>query len=224
LFGGWGAFEFYPWLWQAGAEVLNEDGTEAVFNSPEAVEALQLWVDLQASAMPAGMATATEDDVKGPFISGTLAMFTSGPWVISSLAEAGIDGKWALAPLPAGAESATVLGGMDLLVLKNSEHPEEAKQFLSWLMSDENIRDYYLAVGGVPAKTTLFDDPAFADDPYLPAFQDILADARSRPTVAAAGDVDTALGTAVQAALAGTATPQEALDAAVAEANEALGD
>jgi ABC-type glycerol-3-phosphate transport system substrate-binding protein len=224
LFGGWGAFEFYPWLWQAGAEVLNEDGTEAIFNSPEAVEALQLWVDLQATAMPAGMATATEDDVKGPFISGTLGMFTSGPWAISALEEAGIDGLWSVAPLPAGAESATVLGGMDLLVLENSEHPDEAKAFLAWLMADENIRDYYLAVGGVPAKTTLFDDPAFAEDPYLPAFQDILDQARSRPTVAAAGDVDSALGTAVQAALAGTATPQEALDTAVAEANEALSD
>ncbi|MGC4153351.1 MAG: sugar ABC transporter substrate-binding protein [Propionicimonas sp.] len=222
LFGGWGAFEFYPWLWQAGAEMLNADGTEATFNSPEAVAALQYWVELQKTVMPPGMATATEDDLKGPFVSGSLAMLTSGPWIIPSMTEAGIDGKWAIAPLPTGKQAATVLGGMDLLVLKNSKHPEQAKAFLSWLMQDDNVKQYYTAIGGLPVKSTLYTDPAFAEDPNVVAFKEVLEQAKSRPTVAASGDIDAALGEAVQAALAGTATPQEALDAAVAKANEAL--
>lgn len=224
LFGGWGAFEFYPWLWQAGAEMLNADGTKATFNSPEAVKALQLWVDLQASAMPAGMATATEDDVKGPFISGNVAMFTSGPWTIPSLKEAGIDGKWAVAPMPAGKTNATVLGGMDLLALKNSKHPEEAKTFIGWLMKDANAKQYYQEIGGLPAKVALFDDPAFASDPYVSQFKSVLESAKSRPAVAASNDVDSALGEAIQAALAGTKTPQAALDDAVAKADEALSE
>jgi len=223
LFGGWGAFEFYPWLWQAGAEVLSADNKKAVFNSPEAVSALQMWVDLQASAMPPGMATAAEDDVKGPFVSGSVAMFTSGPWTIPALQKAGIDGKWAVAPMPGGKNQATVLGGMDLLVLKNSKHAQEAKTFLSWLMKDENIKQYYVEIGGLPAKVALFDDPAFAADPYVSQFKAILKQARSRPAVAASNDVDAALGKAVQAALAGTQSPKQALDTAVAKANSALG-
>jgi len=222
LFGGWGAFEFYPWLWQSGADVLSEDGTTAVFNSPEAVSALQLWVDLQAKGMPAGMATATEDDLKARFVSGTLGMFTSGPWTIQSMKDAGIDGKWAIAPLPAGAKPATVLGGMDLIVLKNSEHQEAAKTFVAWLMQDDVQKEWAGALGFIPVKSALYDDPTFKDDPYVSAFAAILADAKSRPTVPAAGDVDSALGEAVQAALSGAATPQAALDAAVAKANEAL--
>jgi len=225
LFGGWGAFQFYPWLWQAGAEMLNNDGTKAVFNSPEAVKALQLWVDLQKTVMPPGMATGTEDDVKGLFIAGRLAMFTSGPWVIPSLKAAGIDGKWAIAPLPSGAQSATVLGGWDLLVLKNSKHPDQAKAFLSWLMQDKNIRDYYLALGSLPVKTSLAHDPAFTNDPYISEQAAILGQpgqARSRPSGAAAGDVDAALGKAMQAGLAGTLSPQQALDTGVKEANAAL--
>ncbi len=222
LFGGWGAYEFYPWLWQAGAEVLNEDGTAAAFNSPEAAEALQLWVDLQASCMPDGMATATEDDLKPRFISGELAMFTSGAWSIQSLQDAGIDGKWAVAPLPAGKQSASVLGGMNLIVLENSEHQEAAKTFISWLMSDEIQKQWASDLAFIPVKASLYDDPAFSDDANVSQFKQILADSKSRPTVPAAGDVDAALGNAVQAALAGTATAQEALDAAAAQANEAL--
>lgn len=224
LFAGWGAFEFYPWLWQAGAEVLNDDQTEAVFNSPEAVSALQFWVDLQKSAMPAGMATADEDAVKGPFIAGKLGMLTSGPWMIPSLKNADIDGTWAVAPLPAGKESATVLGGLDLLVLKNSKHPDETKQFLAWLMEDQNIGEYYSAIGGIPAKTSLFEDPKFADDPYVAQFKLVLEQARSRPAIANSIEVDDALTEALQAALAGTATPQEALDKAVQKANKALSE
>ncbi len=222
LFGGWGAFEFYPWLWQAGAQMLNADGTKATFNSPEAVAALQYWVDLQKSVMPAGMATATEDDLKGPFVSGNLAMLTSGPWLIPSLKKAGIDGKWAIAPLPSGKQSASVLGGMDLLVLKNSQHADQAKTFLSWLMTDANVKEYYTAIGGLPAKSSLYSDKAFADDPNVASFKAVLEQAKSRPTIAASGDVDAALGEAVQAALAGTKSPKDALDAAVAKADGAL--
>jgi len=202
--------------------MLNKDGTKAVFNSPEAVKALQLWVDLQKTVMPPGMATGTEDDVKGLFIAGRLAMFTSGPWVIPSLKAAGIDGKWAIAPLPSGAQSATVLGGWDLLVLKNSKHPDQAKAFLSWLMQDKNIRDYYLALGALPVKVALAHDPAFSNDPYISEQTAIMGQARSRPSGAAAGDVDAALGKAVQAGLAGTLSPQQALDTAVKESNAAL--
>ncbi|SDZ45497.1 ABC transporter substrate-binding protein [Herbiconiux ginsengi] len=222
LFGGWGGFEFYPWLWQSGAQVLNDDQTEAVFNSPDAVRALQLWVDLQKSAMPAGMATATEDDLKGPFIAGDLGMMTSGPWMIPALQDANIDGKWAIAPLPADKEAATVLGGLDLLVLKNSEHPEQAKTFVSWLMQDEVQKEWASALGYLPVKASLYEDPTFKDDPSISAFSAVLDQARSRPTVPQAGDIDTALGEAVQAALSGSKSPQEALDAAVEASNKAL--
>ncbi|MDR2722604.1 MAG: sugar ABC transporter substrate-binding protein [Cellulomonadaceae bacterium] len=222
LFGGWGAFTFYPWLWQAGGQVLNENQTEAAFNSPEGVAALQFWVDLQNSAMPPGMATAGEDEVRGPFVAGRIGMIPSGPWAIPSLKETGID--WAVAPLPADKESATVLGGMSLLALANTSHPDQVKTFLTWLMDDENLGEYYAAVGGIPAKTSLFNDPAFANDPYVSAFQAILETARNRPTIEEAGLIDEALTEAIQAALAGTSSPQAALDAAAARVNEALND
>lgn len=222
LFGGWGAFEFYPWLWQSGGEVLNSGQTTAEFNSPDAVRALQLWVDLQKSAMPSGMATATEDDLKGPFVSGNLAMMTSGPWMIPALKTAGIDGKWAIAPLPKDKQSATVLGGLDMLVLKNTKHADAAKTFVSWLMQDSVQKKWASALGYVPVKTSLYGDPTFKDDPTISAFADVLKEARSRPTVARAGDVDTALGNAVQAALSGTKSAKDALDAAVDTSNKAL--
>lgn len=222
LFGGWGGFEFYPWLWQSGAEVLNGGQTKAVFNSAEAVKALTLWSDLQKTSMPKGMAAATEDDLKGPFISGKLAMLTSGPWLLPSLKTAGIDGKWAVAPLPKDQQSATVLGGLDLVLLKSSQHQDADKTFVKWLMQDSVQKTWASSLGYLPVKTALYDDPTFKDDASIASFSQVLQQAKSRPTVAAAGDIDTALGTAVQAALSGSKTPQQALNDAVAASDKAL--
>jgi multiple sugar transport system substrate-binding protein len=225
LFGGWGAFEFYPWLWQAGAQVLKPSGGKmvAAFNSPAGVSALQFWTNLEnQKLMPPGAATLTEDDVKGPFIAGKLAMFTSGPWSVGSLKSAGINGKWSVAPLPKNKTRASVLGGLDVIVLNNSKHKAEAAKFLAWLYQDRIQSGWDRALGFIPVKRTLYATPAFKRNPLSKQFYASLQISRSRPVVPQAAQVDNALGQAVQAALSGAQSPQAALDAAAKTANEAL--
>jgi multiple sugar transport system substrate-binding protein len=223
LFGGWGAYEFYPWLWQSGAEVLNSDGTKATFDSADAVRALTLWSDLQENGMPPGMAAATEDDVRGPFTNGDLAMFTSGPYMTSILTSSGLeDSQWGVAPLPSDKKSASVLGGLDLAVLKNSTHQKEAIAFLKWFGSDEVQTEWAQTLGFVPSKKSLYEQAPFKDDANIATFGQIIDASQSRPTVARAADVDTALGDAVTAALSGSETPEQALKDGAKKANEAL--
>jgi len=227
LFGGWGAFEFYPWFWQAGGEMLKEEGGKLApaFNSPEGVAALQFWVDLVKTykVMPEGTATQGEDEVKGPFIAGRIAMFTSGSWSISSLKEVKeIDGKWAVAPLPKGKQEASVLGGMDVIILEQSKHKAEAAKFLEFWMRDDIQLDWAKSLGFLPVRKSLYGDPFFKSDPFIQAFSQQLEVARSRPTIAQAGEIDDLFGKAVQAALSGATTPQEALDDAAAKATEVL--
>jgi len=227
LFGGWGAFEFYPWFWQAGAVMLNNDnGTiTPAFNSPEGVSALQFWVDLENKykVMPVGLATAGEDDVKGPFVAGQIAMFTSGPWTIASLKQnTEIDGKWAIAPLPAGKTSASVLGGMDLIVLDQSQHKAEAARFINYLMQDSVQVDWAKSLDFLPLKKSMYSDPIFQADLNMQVFSAALDASLSRPTIAQAGEIDDLFGKAVQAALSGGQTAQQALDDAAAKAADVL--
>jgi ABC-type glycerol-3-phosphate transport system substrate-binding protein len=227
LFGGWGAFEFYPWFWQAGGEMLKDEGDKPVpaFNSPEGVAALQFWVDLVKThrVMPEGTATQGEDEVKGPFIAGKIAMFTSGPWSLASLKEVSeIEGKWAVAPLPKAQQAASVLGGMDVILLEQSEHKGEAAKFLEYWLSEEVQLDWAKSLGFLPVRKSLYEDPFFQSDPFIQAFAKELEVARSRPTIAQAGEIDDLFGQAVQAALSGAMTPKEALDDAAAKATEVL--
>jgi len=227
LFGGWGAFEFYPWFWQAGGEMLKQEGenTTITFNSQEGVDALQFWVDLvyKYEVMPTGTANIGEDEVKGPFVAGKVAMFTSGPWIIASLKEiTDIEGKWSLAPLPAGKMNASVLGGMDLIVMEQSSHKDEAAKFINFLMQDDIQLDWAKSLGFLPIKKSMYSDPFFQSDPLMLVFSKELEVSRSRPTIAQAGEVDDAFGVAIQAALSGAQTPKQALDDAAAKAQAAL--
>jgi len=226
LFGGWGAFEFYPWFWQAGGEMLAEsDGkTVPAFNSDAGVKALQLWADLENKykVMPPGAATLTEDDYKGSFVEGKLAMFTSGPWIVGWLKQAGIEGKWAAAPLPKDVNEASVLGGMDLIVSAKSPNQAEAGKFLAWLMQDNVQTNWATSLGFVPIKQSMYSAPAFAADPLNAVFLAALKVSRSRPTIAQASQIDDLFGKAVQAALSGAATPKAALDDAAQKALQAL--
>jgi len=227
LFGGWGAFEFYPWFWQAGGEMLEvrEGKLVPAFNSEAGVEALQFWVDLiyKHKVMPEGVATYTEDDVKGGFIAKTVAMFTSGPWSVASLKQVSeIEGKWAIAPLPKGKEEASVLGGMHWIVLEQSKHKEEAARFLNYYLRDEIQKDWAKSLSLLPIKKSLYEDPFFKEDPLMQAFAAQLAVARSRPTIPQAGEIDGLFGEAFQAAIAVVKTPKEALDEAATKAADVL--
>jgi multiple sugar transport system substrate-binding protein len=224
LFGGWGGFEFYPWLWEAGSSVLDASNKTITFNDAAGVKALQFWADLENKykVMPLGAATLTEDDYKGPFVDGKLAMFTSGPWIASWLKGAGINDKWAAAPLPKDAQDASVLGGMDVIVNAKSQHQAEAAKFLAWYLSDAVQTDWASSLGFVPIKQSMYSDPKFSGDPLNAIFLAELKVSRSRPTIAQAGQIDDLLGKAVQAALSGAATPKAALDDAAAKAQALL--
>ncbi len=227
LFGGWGSFEFYPWFWQAGAEMFEEKDGKLVpaFNSEAGVEALQFWVDLiyKHKVMPEGSSTYTEDDVKGGFFAKNIAMFTSGPWTIAGLKEnTDIEGKWAMDLLPKGEKEASVLGGMHFVVMEQSEYKEEAVKFLDYFMQDSIQVDWAKSLNLLPIKKSVYQDPFFQNDSLMQLFSKQLEVAKSRPTIPEIGEIDDLFGKAIQSAMIGAQTPKEALDEAAQKAEEIL--
>lgn len=227
LFGGWGSFEFYPWFWQAGGEMFKEKNGKLIpaFNSKEGINALQFWTDLiyKYKVMPEGAATYTEDDVKGGFVAKNIAMFTSGPWTISSLkANTAINGKWATAPLPKGKKDASVLGGMHLVIMQQSKQKAAAAKFLAFFMRDDVQTDWAKSLNVLPVKKSCYKDPYFAKDPLVIACMDQLKVAKSRPTIPEAGEIDDLFGKAIQAALSKVKTPEAALNEAATAAAKIL--
>ncbi len=91
---------FYPFLYSAGGEIIDEDGKAAV-NSPEAVKALETYGEFFAKGL-SEKAVRPGYDVTKDFNTGDVPMFFGGPWIMSLLDEnyPDIKGKWAVAPCP----------------------------------------------------------------------------------------------------------------------------
>jgi multiple sugar transport system substrate-binding protein len=73
--------------------------------------------------------------------SGTIATYINGAWAAAALMRSnpGGAGKWAVAPLPQwdpAQPAVGVTGGSLFGITKDSEHPDQAMEFLRWMVSD----------------------------------------------------------------------------------------
>src|SRR5690606_4988425 len=111
--------------------------------------------------------------------------FVSGPWHVGILADldsAGMENV-ALAPLPAGAEQASFIGGANLAVFKDAENRDAAWKFVEWLSRPEVQTEWYATVNDLPSVASAWDDPAIADDEYLSVFGEQLETAVAPPSI-----------------------------------------
>ncbi|MEV4090154.1 sugar ABC transporter substrate-binding protein, partial [Nonomuraea fuscirosea] len=107
---GYGAWMFPGVVHGAGGEMVDDAGKKVLFDQQPAVEALQLWVDLQQSSPR----KITDSDK--PFENGLAAMTISGPWDVPTIREQFPDLDFGVAPLPYKSEPAGNIGGEDSVV------------------------------------------------------------------------------------------------------------
>ncbi|MEV6836956.1 extracellular solute-binding protein [Streptomyces sp. NPDC051133] len=208
-----GAWQFLPFLWSNG-------GDERHLDSPQAAQALRLWVDLvKSGSMSASVLNWNQADVHDQFAAGRTAMMVNGPWRISALNEEK-NLHWGVAPLPVrqpGQTLVTPLGGEVWTVPQNAspDRQRKAARVLACLNDSAHMLAEARQNFTVPSRTTVAS--RYAEEvPSMAAFVRSTQRARARTGRLGAEwpRTATALYTAVQAALTGESTPQEALSVA----------
>ncbi|MDJ0336083.1 ABC transporter substrate-binding protein [Salinibacterium sp. G-O1] len=211
---GGATWQFLPWFWSNGAELDK-------LNSPQAVEALQLWIDLvQSGGASQSVTTYGDGDIASDFAAGNVAMAETGPWNIPTFdAAAGLNWGTTTIPTPKVGDAPVVpLGGEVWTVpTTNTAEQNAAGKVLACLVSPEVMTTFNDTIAGIPSLTDLGAKVA-STSPALAPFVTQIQTAKSRAGLV--GDawptVSQALWTAIQSALTGQQTAQEALDAAQA--------
>lgn len=136
----------------------------------------------------------------GPFSSGNLAMVHLHMWYVATWALGDVPFEWNLAATPAYEGTVTSKMHADTFgILKASDHPEEAFEVLTYLLSVEGAADLLNIYGGMPARLSMqgdyfetynetnfpgkdinwdivVDSMAYADNPnhesWMPSFQE----------------------------------------------------
>jgi multiple sugar transport system substrate-binding protein len=221
--GGTGPWSILPWIWSFGGGITNDELTAATgtLNGPDTVAAvtkLKEWLEegwLSPSILGGGVATSEQ------FGNGTAATVVEGPWMPGIFANQFPELEYELAPIPAGpAGSASVVGGEDIVVFKQTQNKEAALAFTRFMLSEEA----QLAMGKVGQMPVLTSLAGHSDLPdFYGVFQEQLETAKARTPVPAWPRIDEAVSNAVLKALRGDATVQAALDEAATAVDGLLG-
>ena len=131
-------FNWYPFLWQTGSNVLDPETKKGTFTGEGVEQALKLWADLVEAGAPTKLSIPLTNniDLMG---GGQVAMQICGTWAVPTLEKDYPDANIGLVPLPLpdGGTAATCAGGWKMLVNAKSEHANEAAEFAMWAFAED---------------------------------------------------------------------------------------
>lgn len=127
---GYTLFNFWPFMWMAGADVTDGKGNYTV-DTPQMADALDFWGSFQQSGDSPSTLQIGPWDV-GNIATGAAAMQESGSYAIKATETDYKDASIQAVPLPSpdGGAGITVAGGQKLAVNAASKHVKEAADFI----------------------------------------------------------------------------------------------
>lgn len=224
--GGTSGWNLLPWIWSFGGDITDADITTSTgyVNSEQTVAAIQFLKDMMDSGCFSDGYIGSGIDNWGGYFGGTIATMLEGPW-LNSTAEAQFpDFEVGTTLIPAGeAGHISVVGGENIVVSANSDHPEEALEFLRFTQS-EAYQLEMTTVGQLTVLNSLLENEYFVSHPYYGAFLEQLQTAKARTPHPKYTQIETVLSEAAQLALRGELSVQEAMDLAAEEIDALLAD
>jgi len=219
--GGTGSWQtFMPFFWQAGGEILGEDGAFTL-DSEACVEALTFYDSFFEEGLTAP--AAADVPLEGQFANGDVGSFVSGPWMIGIVTDAGADpATWTVAHQPTEAAGTSFVGGANMAVLSDADNKEAGWAFIEYLSQPEVQVTWYETVSDLPSVQSAWDDEALSGDALLSAFGDQLSDAKAPPSIATWEEVAAEIDTVIEEVTVGDMAPEDGCTA-MQEAASSIG-
>jgi multiple sugar transport system substrate-binding protein len=215
----------YPWLWQNGADVFNQDRTRCVLDSPEAIEAVKFVRDLRyVYKITPPTDTNERSQALDMFTQGNIAMYMTGPWDVQTLHEASKSQglRWAVTPLPSRKRRATMLGTENYAICSQTKHPEEAWKLFAFLLSPHAQEYMGETMEKMPSRTSVVKG-AYVEaqvDYNRQVFADALSYAVEPPNIADWAQVRPLFQDELDNIWTGTKTPEQGMKDAARRINE----
>ncbi len=222
--------DFVTLLYGNGGQFFDENN-EPVFNSEQGVQVVQWMVDMvnEGLANPSSI-TSLEGDVVNVFAQGNAAFTVN--WLFAyaqsqSSEDSLVVDEVGMALMPVfqaaadqGIVSSSINGSMGFALAAGTEHPDEAWAFLEYLTSEPIQIEYSKNL--LPIWKASFEKPELVDaNPVtVPMFAAQFPYANVRPKVPYYNEMSRIMQIALQQALTGEKSPQEALDDAVAQVKD----
>ncbi len=204
-----------------GGRIMDESG-RIVVDSDAAVRALTYMREqIVDGNVPEAALTWQEEQTRFAFQNGRALFMRNWPYaypLMQDSAESRVAGKFAVAPMPAaeGGRPTAALGGSQLAINANSEHPEAAYAVIEFLTRPEQMVERARVVGQYPTRPALYEGDALEGALSVPPAEalEIIEHATPRPVTPVYTELSELLQVRLHRALTGQETPAEALAAA----------
>ncbi|MDE0589007.1 extracellular solute-binding protein [Halocynthiibacter sp. C4] len=217
-----------------GGRIFDEESGKVTLNDPGVVDALQFYVDVIADGSTPASTSLTETffrDTAQLFGQGRSAMWIglswlNTPWGVND------DVRWTGVPMPRPDTptgsfepvNAIMDGTAMLMVSARSENPEAAVEYLDFWSQDDQLEIWggQPEIARIPAGKAAWDNAELKEawPNWVKSYEEgsLFAGAAPMPRFIGVSAIESALGTAIQQAVLGQKTPQEALDEATTAA------
>ena len=212
-----------------GVGLMNPNGKEVYFNTPENIEALQLWLDLQNkyNCMAPGIVQWT--DLPTQFLAGEVAMIYHTTGNLTNIKNnATFD--FGVCFMPAGRQYGAPTGGGNFYITNgiSEERQQAAWKYIKFMCETERAAQWSIDTGYVATRNSCYETELLKD--YYASFPQALVAyeqlqyAQPELTTYSAAEMWRILNDNIQAAVTGEMTAAEALEATQEQGDELLAD
>jgi multiple sugar transport system substrate-binding protein len=168
--------------WDYGGDIVDSSG-KINFDTPAFHSAVDLYTGLYADK---SVPTNSDFDQTQGFVSGTVPMLVSGPYLAGAINSAAPDlaGKWNVTTLPSADKGTSLFAGSNLGIFKNSKHQNGSLKLLDYLSKSSTQLDWYTINGELPTTKAALSTPSFTSNPLVTVYTKQLADAKVLPLIA----------------------------------------
>lgn len=212
-----------------GKMLMSEDGKQVYFDTPENVEALQFWLDLQNvhKVMAEGIVQWT--DLPTQFLAGEVAMIYHTTGNMANI-NSNATFEFGTCFMPGNKQPGAPTGGGNFYISNglSEDRVQAAWKFIKFATETERAAQWALDTGYVPTRQSCFETDLiknyYEEVPQAKVAYEQLEYAKPELTTYNAAEIWRVLNDNIQSAVVGDATAEEALQNAQAEAEEVLAD
>ncbi|WP_096186506.1 extracellular solute-binding protein [Evansella halocellulosilytica] len=215
----------WPLFWAQGGELVDDDGTPVFGDSENREKMLNVLNFIQdtveSGITPQRVASyGSESDLNEELSTGNVAMFMGGNWQDATmrdvLSEEEFE-KWDVAHLPQLNEGheVTSAGGWVWGIFAEEEEKQRAAFELvtDLFISEQGMGEYNSISGHLPARLSVYDSEHYEGSVFNDSYVQFLEEnARIRPSSTYYPEISNQMQIAISEVVAGSKTPEQALD------------
>jgi multiple sugar transport system substrate-binding protein len=207
------------YIWTHGGEVLDDD--RVIIDSPESVAGLTTEQSMISDGVaPQAVANYTFSASDTAFLYGDSVFCRNWSYMYGLAGNPDVSKiepeQVGVSPLPVSegeGQTASCLGGWNMLINASSEMQDEAWEFVQFMTSEESQKEYTLSASTLPTLNALYEDREILEEvPVVALSREALQNARPRPISPYYSEMSREMAEQFNYVVRGAISPEEAVE------------